>query len=139
MIQYAESACQIAKQIFNIESFIYSKLFCSWWFIWFQFSVVQGRFGSSETVANVRSRKNANFIIANQVGFTSSLILTMSQDHGPWLIIHVTVELSEKVEIDSWIPHWDQVYRYNMIDLISFSFCWLPNYIVDISQPKLQA
>ena len=22
-----------------------------------------------------------------------------------------------------------------MIDLISFSFCWLPNYIVDISQP----
>ena len=34
-----------------------------------------------------------------------------------------------------WILQWDQVYRYNMIDLISFTFCWLPNYIVDISQP----
>ena len=29
----------------------------------------------------------------------------------------------------------DHVYRYNKIDAISFTLCWLPNYIVDISQP----
>ena len=29
----------------------------------------------------------------------------------------------------------DHVYRYNLVDAISFTLCWLPNYIVDISQP----
>ena len=29
----------------------------------------------------------------------------------------------------------DHVYRYNKVDAISFTLCWLPNYIVDISQP----
>ena len=29
----------------------------------------------------------------------------------------------------------DHVYRYNLVDAISFTLCWLPNYMVDISQP----
>ena len=129
MIQYVESVCQIAKQIFNIKSFICLKLLCSWWFILFQFYVVQDRFGLSEIVANVRSRKNASFTIANQVDSTNSFIWS-TVDRPLW-----TSPLFDNDWIGSWIPQKDQVYRYNMIDLISFSFCWLPNYIVDISQP----